>query len=121
MILPASRPPRSQSSTSRPRPFRPAGLAAALCCAMLLSACAFPHGVSVRKNGEPLTVLNDESDLMPKPTISPVLSPLDIVRVQILPVDTAGSGLALEPYDTIKYEFSFLGDNYHILPGDELT
>jgi polysaccharide export outer membrane protein len=77
--------------------------------------------VSLRKNGAPLTSLNGESDLLPKPTFSPVLSPLDKIRVQILPMAEAGEGLVLEPYDTIKYEFSFLGDDYRILPGDELT
>lgn len=120
MIPPVTHRPRSFFSTGQPRPFRPAGLAAGLCCVLLLSACA-QRGVSLRKNGEPLVNLGGESDLMPKPAVSPVLSPLDVVRVQILPVSTADSGVALAPYDTIKYEFSFLGDAYHFLPGDELN
>ena len=120
MIPPAPKPPCSNLPTARSRPFRPAGLAISLGCALLLSAC-LNHGVSLRENGSPLTALDGESDLIPKPTVFPVLSPLDKIRVQILPLDTGGNGLVLEPYDTIKYEFSFLGDEYRILPGDELS
>ncbi len=120
MIPSASYPSHSHSSTGLLRPFQSAGFAAGLCCVLLLSACA-QHGVSLRKNGEPLTALNGESNLMPKPTISPVLSPLDMVRVQILPVTTADGGLLLEPYDTINYEFRGLGADDRRLPGDALN
>jgi protein involved in polysaccharide export with SLBB domain len=120
MIPPVPPPPRSYPLARHFRPIRQTGSAAALCAALLLSACA-QHGVSLRKNGEPLTTLDSDGDLMPKPAVSPALSPLDTVRVQILPVYTADDGLALAPYDTIKYEFSFLGDEYRLLPGDELT
>jgi protein involved in polysaccharide export with SLBB domain len=121
MIPPVSNPPRSHSSTGLPRPLWPAGLAASLCGAMLLAACATQHGVSLRKNSDPLTPLSGDSDLLPRATLSQILSPLDQVRVKILPVSIPGGGLVLEPYDTIKYEFSFLGDDYRILPGDELN
>ncbi len=85
-----------------------------------LSACATHEGVSVRENGVPLRQGFGNPDLLPKPGISQLLSPFDKIRVQILPVATAG-GLVLEPYDTLKYEFNFRGDDYHILPGDELN
>lgn len=122
MIPSASHPSSSRPSTSQPRPFGPVCLAAGLVGTLLmLSACA-THEVSLRENGVPLTPpLNGSDYLLPKPSFSPVLSPLDKIRVQILPMAAAGEGLVLEPYDTIKYEFSFLGDDYHILPGDELT
>jgi polysaccharide export outer membrane protein len=99
---------------------RPAGLAAALCAALMLSACA-DHLVRVHENGVALGVIQGESGLLPQPTISQVLSPQDTVRVQILPLASGGGSLALEPYDTVKYEFSFFGGEYHILPGDELA
>ncbi|MGA3007064.1 MAG: polysaccharide biosynthesis/export family protein [Opitutaceae bacterium] len=117
MIPPVSPPPCSNSSIARIRRF---WLAAGLGGALLLCACA-THGVRLRRNGEPLQPLAGGDSLMPQPAIFPYLSPLDQVRVQILPVDTAGNGLALEPYDTVKYEFNLLGDSYQILPGDELT
>ncbi|HTQ30929.1 MAG TPA: polysaccharide biosynthesis/export family protein [Opitutaceae bacterium] len=119
MIQHHARHPLSVRSASLRR--RSAGLAAGLGLALLLSACATQHGVSLRKNDAPLMALDGASDLLPTPAISQVLSPLDQVRVQILPVATTPGGLALEPYDTIKYEFSFRGSDYHILPGDELS
>lgn len=85
-----------------------------------LSACATHEGVSVRENGVPLRQGFGNQALLPKPGISQLLSPFDKIRVQILPMATAG-GLVLEPYDTLKYEFNFRGDDYHILPGDELN
>ena len=120
MIQSASLPPHSHSSTGRFHPVSQTGLAAALCATLMLSGCIM-HGVMVHKNGTPLGVVQGESDLLPKPGISQVLSPQDTVRVQILPLVTGGSSLVLEPYDTIKYEFSFFGGEYHILPGDELA
>ena len=101
-------------------PARRAALAAGLCLALLLPACA-SHGVRLRKNDSRVMALSGDSDLLPRPTISQVLSPLDQVRVQILPVATTPGGLVLEPYDTIKYAFNFRGGDYHILPGDELN
>jgi protein involved in polysaccharide export with SLBB domain len=120
MIQSASLPPHSHSSTGRFHPVSQTGLAAALCATLMLSGCIM-HGVMVHKNGTQLGVVQGESDLLPKPGISQVLSPQDTVRVQILPLVAGGSSLVLEPYDTIKYEISFFGGEYHILPGDELS
>ena len=99
---------------------RAGGLAIAAGLALLLPACA-SHGVSLRKNGATLTPLTDDSGLLPQANIAQVISPLDKIRVQILPTASTGAGLVLEPYDTIKYEFNFRGEDYHILPGDELS
>ncbi|HEY4988525.1 MAG TPA: polysaccharide biosynthesis/export family protein [Opitutaceae bacterium] len=94
------------------------GMGAALA---LVAGCESPGGVSVRKNGSAPQVLGSESDLLPKSGLSFLLSPLDRVHVQILPMTSADGANTFEPHDTARYEFSLHGGDYHILPGDELT
>jgi|GEM_PF-2018297 len=154
MIQPAAHTPSTHAATNRLHASRPINFAVGIGVALLLAACATPHGVSLRKNGTPFPAQDAQSDrlpktaifpilsphganprrngeslqaqnvdsaLLPRPTLSPLLSPFDKIRMQILPVATAGGDLLLEPYDTIKYEITFIGEDYHLLPGDELN
>ena len=79
------------------------------------------NGVVLRKNGGPATTLSayDQSNIPVQQSYS--LSPFDQVSVQILPLTSRETGSLLQAFDTVRYQFTFLGDNYRILRGDELV
>ena len=84
---------------------------------LALSGCIEPQGITVRKNAAPILDVSEGGELLPKPNISMVLSPMDHVRVQILPV-ASSEGLLLEPYDVVSYQIEFDNSDYHLGRGD---
>jgi protein involved in polysaccharide export with SLBB domain len=89
--------------------------------AAALGGCAMPQGVSMRQNGAPPVELPATSALLPRSELSFLVSPLDKVRVQILPLPPASTGSLFAPFDRVQYEFTLRGPDYHVLRGDDLT
>ena len=89
--------------------------------AAALGGCAQPTGVSLRQNGSDPVALAGDSALLPQSGICFELSPLDRIRVQILPLPLASGGALFAPYDRVQYDFTLQGAEYRVLRGDYLT